>query len=407
MARRNRHRPRSGSLCLLAALTANLAIATPTAANSPQSSSGEAPSEIPFQQSKTTDLAKHHLLPCTKEGEDLNFPIFSVGSEFEGMKQTGLRRLCGSQLPGRTELPLRSNFISFAYGSCRIKPGEESCAIPFQIDNFPACEGAFAGLGSDEIIVRGVPAKFDSLDADLTLYTGTTIVSIHGKNRTEAIRAAKSLRPTSANPWQNPDQEPATEEASPLEPPAAGAMDKTLRCDEVPTSGPSFAPRVSFANGRQHPLVTLELYSPDIAEASFELPAKLRITPRRMRPGRRYGTVDLLTATRTLHSKLILRGSKPKTDNSPVLLAAVRKGRAIAEATLEPAKGRARLSQLPEGTVFFNLELDGSVRKFVTGPGRCKVGKQRKLGFAGQAISSDGSVFKGHRAIGDLCPSSF
>lgn len=361
-----------------------------------------------LRRSNTSNLAKQHLLPCTKEGDDVNFPVFSVGSEFEGLQREGILRYCAKPRQERAELPLRTNYVNLIYGSCRSR--NDGCAPPLEIISQPACEGAIPNLPHRNIAVRGVPgAVYPERGLEhLALFTGNTIVVIFSTNGGQAMRAAKALMQTTTNPWRQPDQVPGEEQNGPLAPPAEGALDGTLRCGEAPAIGPSFAPRLSSAHGRQHPLVTLELYSPlPIVKASFDLPATLRITPQGMKPGGHYGSVDFLTETSALRSRLVLRDFKRNEKTITLKLSDVGKGYTAAEAILNPTEGNVTATKIPEGTTLVSMELDGSVRNFITGPGRCKLRKRRELDFAVRAVRADGSVFRRQRATGDLCPSRF
>lgn len=127
------------------------------------------------------------------------FPLYFLGTSFEGLTLTHVDRVSGASAP---QEPIRPNFVSFLYGDCEPTGEERSCAPPLEVQVWPAClrnpsvYELYPGLPlpREELMIRGVPAAFYSPGGDrLELSIGNVTVVIYG-SRERARRAADALR---------------------------------------------------------------------------------------------------------------------------------------------------------------------------------------------------------------------
>jgi hypothetical protein len=82
------------------------------------------------------------------------YPLLYLGDTFEGLPLSYcLRRQEGGTFDG---IPPTDRFV-FVYGTCTIKPGRSSCAVPLQVSVYPRCDSPppFRWYGDDQ----GRPSK--------------------------------------------------------------------------------------------------------------------------------------------------------------------------------------------------------------------------------------------------------
>lgn len=155
------------------------------------------------------------------------FPLYWLGDSFERLP---LKAITQRDEPlGRGE-KVRADYVGFIYGDCAAS-GENGCPPPLEIQVWPACVRSLADytltpagepLAHEPTMVRGVPGAFFENGLRLELYTGNATVVIFGLDRAQIQRAAAALR--AANALASP--------APMLPPPARGAMNGTLACDQ-------------------------------------------------------------------------------------------------------------------------------------------------------------------------------
>jgi hypothetical protein len=207
-----------------------------------QSAGPETPSIDGFSDTKTDLPAGANWLPCTRFSEPLNFPDFSVGSEFLGIRLSTVQRLCLTYSAPNT---IRPNFMNYMYGDCELAPAkgekyvEGGCAPPLQIHSYPACERSLADYQVDEntpyphaepqtLPGGAIQVSFDG-GTRVEIYTGQSTIVIFGDDPELVARAAQSVRRDQPAPAVGT---PTTsdETAAEFPPPAEGAISGDLQC---------------------------------------------------------------------------------------------------------------------------------------------------------------------------------
>ncbi len=149
------------------------------------------------------------------------YPLYFAGSSFGDLPLTAVER--DNSNPDGNQV----DDVTFMYGTCT-PTSEEGCAVPVQIQIWPAClrnptsypsSGPMA-LQSTQTTMRGVPANFYEDGARLEVQTGTATVVIFATESSQALAVANALRGVNN----------AVTTTDPLPQPAAGAMDGTLTC---------------------------------------------------------------------------------------------------------------------------------------------------------------------------------
>jgi hypothetical protein len=181
------------------------------------------------------------VLPCTGPDEPTNFPVYSLGLEFEAIPFTTELRRCDDPFPGE---PVRANYVSYIYGDCVVTPADGEtevdggCAPPLEIQTWPSCERSLADYElepgvpypHDELgLQRGVPTYSFDEGTRVELYTGTSVVVIFGDDPTQLLRAISAIR---AEPAESPPGSPSLLDSGSgdLPAPAPGATTGELRC---------------------------------------------------------------------------------------------------------------------------------------------------------------------------------
>ena len=156
------------------------------------------------------------------------FPVYYLGSSYEGLPLVATLREKGRPVPGE---PIAANTVAFVYGDCE-PTGDAGCAPPLVVETWPACRRnpsvytltPYSPYPVDEKRkVRGVPAFFYDGHGRLELSTGRVTVVLHSdgdraRGRKFLLRAALALEPVNA---------PASRR---LPPPAPGALAGELKC---------------------------------------------------------------------------------------------------------------------------------------------------------------------------------
>ena len=150
------------------------------------------------------------LLACTGEDEITNFPVYSVGPEFEGLPLTDVDRECTQPHPGGPP-QARLNMVSYTYGECEPPPGEGGCPLPLEVQTWPRCErepndyevGHHNPLKA-KLTLRGVPAHLYEDGLRLEVLTGRSTVVVFGLDRAQVLRAARALVKAPARPRDHP-----------------------------------------------------------------------------------------------------------------------------------------------------------------------------------------------------------
>ncbi len=144
------------------------------------------------------------------------FPVYDAGPSVAGLPLVAVLR--------RNDAP--TDYVSFIYGDCQAAD-DMGCAPPVEVQVWPACVrnpslyGSPKGPTPEKTVVRGVPAAFvDNDGLRLEIQTGTSTVVVFARSRDEALTVADALRGVNV----------AAGQTVPLPPPAAGAMNGTLRC---------------------------------------------------------------------------------------------------------------------------------------------------------------------------------
>lgn len=165
------------------------------------------------------------LLACTTKTQAVNYPTYSLGPEFEGLKSTAVLRNCTSPRPGAPP-QMRSNFVSYIYGDCEPPQGEGGCPAPIEVQSWPYCErGRLDPTHHNplhgKVDIRGVSADIFEYGKRIEIYTGQSTVMIFGTDRAQIVRAGRALVAAPQIP-----SEPATpgDVSSPLPASAPGAL---------------------------------------------------------------------------------------------------------------------------------------------------------------------------------------
>jgi hypothetical protein len=145
-----------------------------------------------------------HAYRCPTSGSPPAFAHYWVGSSFENLPLTDRLFRCGGAY--RSDAVVRTNSFSVLYGDCDASDG--GCALPLEIQTWPACDRSFAdydflpGLFPRPPIgrLRGVPsARFEG-GTRLELYTGEVTVVVFADAPGRATRAAAALATTPESP---------------------------------------------------------------------------------------------------------------------------------------------------------------------------------------------------------------
>jgi hypothetical protein len=151
------------------------------------------------------------------------FPLYSVGPQFEGIPLVGITRRKDEVLLGES---VAANFVNFIYGDCQAE-ADAGCVPPLQIQTWAACErnpSVYPDyLPRTRTQLRGVPALVFEDGQRLELSTGPVTVIIFGRaeqarRAADALEAANTVAIAAGLPGGN------------LPPPAEGALTGTLSC---------------------------------------------------------------------------------------------------------------------------------------------------------------------------------
>ena len=183
-------------------------------------------------------VLKHEALPCTHTDEPINFEIFSAGPSVAGVPLTNFTRRCGGTTSADEPPP---NFTNYLYGSCEVVEGAPGCALPLQIQTWPACQRALGDYSFE-----GKPIPYQELpkingaevveinfmlDHRIEIYTGSSTIVIFAENRDLARKALSQLR--SQKIGKPPATEPKELKGQPdgdLAAPSDGATEGALQC---------------------------------------------------------------------------------------------------------------------------------------------------------------------------------
>lgn len=146
-------------------------------------------------------------LTCAQRADTFtDYPLLYAGSEILGqpLRDCWRNRTQGRFAPDGTKFAGAADLFTFAYGSCTIPEGVESCPIPVAIVISPACASTiFPGVVREKIMVRGMEA-FVKNDGSIRIETPTYKLTVYGpgldfnERRDSAIRIAESLLPANA-----------------------------------------------------------------------------------------------------------------------------------------------------------------------------------------------------------------
>jgi hypothetical protein len=180
------------------------------------------------------DYADSDLTPASIR-DFAAYPVYSVGSEFDGDALTAIHHRVGAE----TRAPVRADYVSLKYGTC--EPDSDSgCAAPLEMQTWPACKrnrsmyllapdidgdgpGKAIPYPREDVTVRGVPAAFFDSGSRLELYTGEVTIVLFGRTRTQLLEAAAALE--GAN-----EAVAAIDPGEALPAPVAGALEGKLGC---------------------------------------------------------------------------------------------------------------------------------------------------------------------------------
>jgi hypothetical protein len=177
------------------------------------------------------------FLPCALANATSNFPVFSLGSSFEGRTTTHLIRRCAT--PDPTE-PVRSNFVSYIYGDCAVTTqAESSCAPPIEIQSWPACERNLAlyaltpealRLPYNTTTLNGLPSTVFEDGTRIEIYTGVSTIVLFGDDPSQLLRAANVLQQEPPSQPLGPPSSTPYRSANDLPQPVNGATEGHLPC---------------------------------------------------------------------------------------------------------------------------------------------------------------------------------
>ena len=143
-----------------------------------------------------------------------DYPVYWAGDDgFAGQRLSSINHRHGadSAAPGPA-----SDYVSVKYGSCEADDDSGGCAVPLEIQTWPAClrnreshmlVPDLDGPGPKEAVpyprenirVRGVPAAVFDDGTTLEVYTGSETVVVFGSTRKELIDAATELELANGN----------------------------------------------------------------------------------------------------------------------------------------------------------------------------------------------------------------
>ena len=183
-------------------------------------------------------VSKQEALPCTGPKDPINFEIFSVGSSISGLPLSGTARRCDPGAPA-DEAP--ANYVSYLYGHCEIAEGATGCALPLEIQTWPACQRSLAEYSFDgkPLPYRELPEASGAkvveigfaLGHRVEIYTNSSTIVIFAADPALAREAVSLLRS------QEIDTRPVTagdtleeEPLAQLKPPSEGATEGELSC---------------------------------------------------------------------------------------------------------------------------------------------------------------------------------
>jgi hypothetical protein len=183
-------------------------------------------------------VRRGEALPCTGEGQPINFEIFSAGASVAGLPVTDYSRRCDQAAPANQD---PANYTNYLYGECEITTGATGCQLPLEIQSFPACQRALA-----DYTVEGRPIPYKELgkigeavvvEIDLMgeprveVYTGSTTVVIFATEWALAQQALTQLTSQQAGtPPAATAGELDTDPDPSLAPPSEGAIQGELPC---------------------------------------------------------------------------------------------------------------------------------------------------------------------------------
>lgn len=127
------------------------------------------------------------------------FPLYSVGSDFEGLSLTRVIRHVSPPT-----VPVPENIVLLIYGTCTIPENATGCRPPLTIRMERVCDAPRPGFASQafdqpHLTVRGLDAA--RISGHLRLWTGSTAVTIYTAGadaEAMSLRAAEVLQPANA-----------------------------------------------------------------------------------------------------------------------------------------------------------------------------------------------------------------
>jgi hypothetical protein len=176
-------------------------------------------------------------VPCTGPEEPVNFEVFSAGPSVAGLPFTGNSRRCDTGVPANG---WPNNYVSYFYGDCEIPEGATGCALPLEIQTWPACQRS-----KDDYTFEGKPLPYRKLPKQggaevvefnfptdrIEVYTRSATIVIFATEPDLARKVVPLLRP------QEKGNPPATKaealRGTPpegLAPPSDGSMEGVLPC---------------------------------------------------------------------------------------------------------------------------------------------------------------------------------
>jgi hypothetical protein len=152
------------------------------------------------------DQANSDLTPASLQ-EFTRYPVYTLGSEFDGEPLTAINHRVGSP---ESRAPVRADYVSLKYGSCE-PTSDSGCAAPLEMQTWPACRRNRAmyllapdidGSGPakaipyprEDVTVRGVPAAVFDNGSRLELYTGDVTIVLFGSQRNQLFAAAAAIQ---------------------------------------------------------------------------------------------------------------------------------------------------------------------------------------------------------------------
>jgi hypothetical protein len=154
------------------------------------------------------------------------YELYNAGASFDGLPLTAVQRVDAAPNPLE---PVRADSWTFVYGNCTVTSSEEGgCALPVQIQIWPACERNPSVYPPDEtrepVKVRGVPGFLYEDGTRLELTTGSSTVVIFG-HPARLLDVAKRLVPANGLA-----RSLGVTQRTNLPKPKAGAVEGTLAC---------------------------------------------------------------------------------------------------------------------------------------------------------------------------------